>query len=168
MDRIWAPWRFKYLTAGDPPASSSGSIFAGFAESQDDRTNGIIYRGKHSFALLNAFPYAGGHLMVVPYRLTGDIAELNDEELLEINQLVKRCTIWLRKAYSPQGFNIGVNMGMAAGAGIPNHIHWHIVPRWGGDTNFMTVVGETRVLPQSLGETYDLLRSISDGEIVET
>lgn len=107
--------------------------------------------------MLNAFPYTNGHLMVAPYKHTADMGDLDDAELLEINRLVAACLRWLRRAYRPEGFNIGVNLGSVAGAGIPDHIHWHIVPRWAGDTNFVTVVGEVRVLPQDLWESYDRL-----------
>ena len=125
---------------------------------QDDQKNFIVFRGKTAFVMLNAFPYASGHLLVAPFRQVPDIDELNDDELLEINQLVARCTRWLRTAYKPEGFNIGINMGNAAGAGIPVHIHWHVVPRWNGDVSFMTSVGGVRVIPQALEETYARLR----------
>lgn len=126
----------------------------------EDRANLILFRGVNAFVMLNAYPYTNGHLMVAPYRHTAEMGELEDAELLEINQLVARCLKWIGAAYGPDGFNIGVNLGSAAGAGIPTHIHWHIVPRWGGDTNFMTTVGEVRVLPQSLEESYDRLSAI--------
>lgn len=110
--------------------------------------------------MLNAYPYSNGHLMIAPFQHTAEISELGDEALLEINQLLGKCVGWLKEAYNPQGFNIGINLGHVAGAGIPDHIHWHIVPRWAGDTNFMTTIGETRVLPQSLAEAYDRLAEI--------
>ena len=108
---------------------------------------------------MNAFPYTNGHVMVAPFRHTANLNDLSDEELLEINQLVAASVRWIGTAYSPDGFNIGVNLGSAAGAGVPTHVHWHVVPRWNGDTNFMTTVGDVRVLPQSLEESYDRLRS---------
>ncbi len=114
--------------------------------------------------MFNAYPYSNGHLMIAPYQHTGEIGELDDGALLEINQLLADCVRWLRKAYAPAGFNIGVNLGKAAGAGIPDHVHWHIVPRWAGDTNFMTTIAETRVLPQSLADAYDRLKEIIDQE----
>lgn len=113
---------------------------------------------------MNAYPYNNGHLMVAPYRHTSDLEDLSDGELLEIQQLVRDCVRWLSAAYRPEGFNIGVNLGRAAGAGIEDHLHWHIVPRWSGDTNFMPVVGEVRVLPQSLEESYDSIKAIIDSE----
>ena len=154
---LWAPWRMTYVqrpTTGKP----GGDIFVDLPSEQDDQKNFIVFRGKTAFVMLNAFPYASGHLLVAPFRQVPDIDELNDDELLEINQLVARCTRWLRTAYKPEGFNIGINMGNAAGAGIPVHIHWHVVPRWNGDVSFMTSVGGVRVIPQALEETYARLR----------
>jgi len=124
----------------------------------NDAANLILFRGEHAFVMLNRYPYTNGHLMVAPYRHTADMGELNDAELLEINQLVSSAMKWISACYSPDGFNIGVNVGLAGGAGIPTHIHWHIVPRWSGDTNFMTTIGEVRVLPQSLEESWSRLR----------
>jgi ATP adenylyltransferase len=155
-ERLWAPWRIRYIEQGAP---GEGCIFVELPKQHDDRKNLILYRGRHAFVMLNAFPYTNGHLMIAPYRHTADLCDLNDDELLEINQLLAKATRWIREAYSPEGFNIGVNLGSAAGAGIPDHIHWHIVPRWVGDTNFMPVVGEVRVLPQSLEDSYDRLRT---------
>lgn len=138
-------------------APSTGDIFIDLPARNDDRANHILYRGETAFVLLNAFPYTNGHLMVAPYRQVAEIDKLDDAELLEINQLLARAVRWIRAAYKPDGFNIGVNMGSAAGAGIPVHIHWHVVPRWNGDTNFMTSIGEVRVMPQTLEESYDRL-----------
>lgn len=159
-ERIWAPWRLKYIEEAPKAEGESGCIFLDLPAQDDDRTNLILFRGRKAFVMLNAFPYTNGHLMVAPYRHTADITSLDDEELLEINQLVARSVAWITTAYRPDGFNIGVNVGRAAGAGIPTHIHWHIVPRWDGDTNFMGVVGDVRVLPQSLGESYDRLLTV--------
>ena len=156
-ERIWAPWRLPYIENAGP---QEGCIFVDLPAQENDRENLILFRGKTAFVMLNAFPYTNGHLMVAPYKHTADMADLSDEELLEINQLVSRCLFWIKAAYRPEGFNIGINLGKSAGAGIPTHIHWHIVPRWEGDTNFMTTVGEVRVLPQSLEESYDRLREI--------
>ncbi len=115
--------------------------------------------------MLNAFPYTNGHLMVAPYKHTAEMGDLDDAELLEINQLVARSVAWITAVYGPDGFNIGINLGRAAGAGIPNHIHWHVVPRWNGDTNFMTTIGEVRVLPQSLEDSYDRLKEVADRDV---
>jgi ATP adenylyltransferase len=129
-----------------------------------DRDNLILYRGETAFVMLNAYPYTNGHLMVAPYRHTAELNDLSDPELLEIQKLLASSVRWIRSAYHPDGFNIGVNMGSAAGAGIPTHLHWHIVPRWAGDTNFMTTVGEIRVMPQGLTDSYDRLREAVLGD----
>jgi ATP adenylyltransferase len=120
----------------------------------------VLFRGEHAFAMLNAFPYTNGHLMVAPIRHTADMNELTDAELLEIARFVRQCVNLLQEAYHPDGFNIGVNLGRAAGAGIEDHIHWHIVPRWNGDTNFMPVLADVRVIPDSLENTYIKLRQV--------
>lgn len=161
-DVLWAPWRLTYI---EKPAQSSGTgdIFLDLPAENDDRKNSILFRGTTAFVMLNAYPYTNGHLLIAPYRQVADIDLLDDAELLEINQLLAQGVRWLRTAYNPDGFNLGVNMGKAAGAGIPVHIHWHIVPRWNGDTNFMTAVGEVRVMPQSLEASYDRLRGVIDG-----
>jgi len=140
--------------------SGSENIFVDLPAENEDRKNLILHRGEHAFVIMNAFPYTNGHLLIAPLREISDITSLLDPELLEINQLVAKCVGWLRDLYHPDGFNIGVNLGRAAGAGIPQHIHWHVVPRWNGDTNFMTTVGETRVMPQSLEESYEKLLAV--------
>lgn len=161
-ERLWAPWRLKYVeTEAGSKRPGSGCIFVDLPAEDNDRENLILHRGRTAFVILNRFPYTNGHLMVAPYRHTADLQELSDDELLEINQLVTACVRWITAAYRPQGFNIGVNLGVAGGAGIPDHVHWHIVPRWSGDTNFMTTVGDVRVLPQSLEESYDRLLAAS-------
>jgi ATP adenylyltransferase len=160
---LWAPWRMTYIqkpTTGKP----GGDIFVDLPAEQDDTKNLILFRGQFAFVILNAFPYATGHVMVAPYRQISEIDELNDDELLEINQLVAKSIRWLRKAYNPNGFNIGVNMGCAAGAGIPVHVHWHIVPRWNGDINFMTAIGGVRVIPQALEDTFRKLREAVESD----
>jgi len=152
-ERLWAPWRFTYLDSEEEP----GCFFVELPKQNADRENKILFRGKTAFVILNAYPYTNGHVMVAPYRHTAQMHELSDEELLEINQLIARCLSWITQAYKPDGFNIGVNLGVAGGAGVPSHIHWHIVPRWSGDTNYMTTVGEVRVISQSLEDSYDRL-----------
>lgn len=163
-DRMWAPWRFTYLEAPSSGTQPAGCIFVELPAQNKDRENLILFRGKTAFVMFNAYPYSNGHLMIAPYHHTGEIGELSDDTLLEINQLLAACVRWLKKAYNPQGFNIGVNLGKAAGAGIPDHVHWHIVPRWLGDTNFMTTIADTRVLPQSLADAYDGLKAIVEAE----
>lgn len=155
-DQLWAPWRFDYIRKADEK-NAEGCIFVDLPAQDNDRENLILYRGKSAFVILNRFPYTSGHLMVAPYKHTADLTELTDEELLEINQLVTKSVTWISQVFQPHGYNIGVNLGRAGGAGIPSHVHWHIVPRWDGDTNFMTSVGNVRVIPQSLETAYDLL-----------
>lgn len=161
--QLWAPWRFEYIKKADS-TNEEGCIFVDLPSQDNDRENLILFRGETCFVILNRFPYTSGHLMVAPYKHTADLSELDEKELLEINLLVSNSVSWLTKAYQPQGFNIGVNLGEAGGAGIPSHVHWHIVPRWKGDTNFMTTIGESRVLPQSLEDSYDLLLKIIEGD----
>lgn len=158
---LWAPWRLKYI---EQASGEYKNFFLELPTQTDDRKNGIIHRGKTAFVLLNAYPYASGHLMVAPYQETADILGLSDDCLLEIHKLVGRSVKWLTAAYNAHGFNIGVNLGKAAGAGVPTHLHWHIVPRWAGDSNFMSVTAGTRVIPQSLEETYDRLRAVIEAE----
>lgn len=157
---LWAPWRLAYIEK--PAAGGTGDIFVDLPNAGDDAKNFILYRGESAFVLLNAFPYCNGHLMVAPYRQVAEIDGLNDAELLEINQLLAKGARWIKRAYNPEGMNIGVNMGRAAGAGIPIHIHWHMVPRWSGDTNFMTSIGGVRVMPQSLEDSYARLKAEID------
>jgi ATP adenylyltransferase len=155
-ERLWAPWRLEYIRR----PGSDECIFcrAVAAESGGDEANHVVHRGEHCFVLLNAFPYASGHLMVAPYEHVPSIEPLAPEALLELMTLSQRSLAALRDNYGPDGFNLGINEGKAAGAGIEDHVHLHVVPRWGGDTNFMPVVGETRVLPQSLSESWSELR----------
>ena len=161
---LWAPWRMCYIERPST-GEGTGDIFVDLPNEGDDAKNLILFRGETAFVMMNAYPYTNGHLLVAPYRQIADIEGLNDTELLEINQLLARGVQWIRAAYKPDGFNIGVNMGSAAGAGIPIHIHWHIVPRWGGDTNFMTSVGEVRVMPQTLEESYKRLREVIERDV---
>ena len=157
-ENLWAPWRMKYISK----AGGSGNIFVDLVSENNDETNLILLRGKTCFMMLNAFPYTSGHLMVAPYRETNDLTSMSDEELLEIHQFVAKAVKWLQVVFNPQGFNIGVNVGSAAGAGIPVHLHWHVVPRWSGDTNFMTTIGEVRVQPLTLEETYSRMKEAID------
>ncbi len=162
-ERLWAPWRMPYVrTAGK---GDTGCIFCAKPAEQQDDANLIVLRGTHAFAMLNLFPYTSGHLMVAPYRHLPDISGLSDEESLDLWRLTRRCVRALEQVYQPDGFNIGFNIGRAAGAGIEGHLHLHIVPRWHGDTNFMTTIGEVRVLPESLEETYQRLKAaLQEGE----
>lgn len=159
MEVLHAPWRIQYILGPKTPADGSGgSIFTRIAQSSDDEANLVIARGRSCFAMLNNYPYNGGHLMVIPYREVPDFDDLLDDELLEMMKLTRRCQHALTKAMQPHGFNIGVNLGKVAGAGIQEHLHIHIVPRWTGDTNFMPVIGGTNVVPEALKETAAKLR----------
>lgn len=150
MERIWAPWRVQYIMA----EKQEGCIFCDKPQQDNDNENYILYRGDHALIMLNAYPYNNGHLMVAPYSHTADISDLADEELLCVMRLVSLGKQALVKAFAPDGFNIGINMGRTAGAGIEDHIHIHIVPRWNGDTNFMPVIADTKVMPQALSHTF--------------
>jgi ATP adenylyltransferase len=155
-ERLWAPWRLEYIKG--PKADEC--IFCAGPTADDDRAKYILRRGEHCFAMLNAFPYNNGHLMVSPYRHVASIEELDEPALLELMTMTQASLAALREAYAPEGFNLGVNQGKIAGAGVEHHVHLHVVPRWGADTNFMPVIGDTRVLPQSLDDSYhDLTRA---------
>jgi ATP adenylyltransferase len=158
METLCAPWRIEYILA-PKENPGTGSVFARIAQSSDDETNFVIARAKTCFALLNSFPYTGGHLMVVPYKQVPDFYDLTDEEMTDMMRLLRRCQAALTKVMAPQGFNIGVNLGKVAGAGIVEHLHIHIVPRWNGDTNFMPVVANTSVLPEALRDIAAKLRT---------
>ncbi|MCX6360863.1 MAG: HIT domain-containing protein [Armatimonadetes bacterium] len=154
MDRIWAPWRMTYIEGSNKP---DGCIFCDFPEQDRDVELHILHRGERAFVILNAYPYTNGHLMVAPYRHGSDLDDLTVDELQEMMLLTRRCVNALKSAFGPDGFNIGMNMGHVAGAGIADHLHMHIVPRWNGDTNFMAVCGDVRVVPQNLSATYERL-----------
>lgn len=150
-ERLWAPWRLDYIKGPKPDEC----IFCAKPEEDDDRANHIVQRGEHCFAILNAFPYNNGHLMIAPYRHVPSVEELEPDALLELMTMSQSALAALRGAYEPEGFNLGINQGKVAGAGVEHHIHQHIVPRWGADTNFMPVIANTRVLPQSLDDSYE-------------
>ena len=156
MDRLWAPWRLSYVTAA--PAPSTDCIFCDARDSRDHEL--VLFRGRQCFVILNLYPYNNGHLMVVPNRHLCTLESLEEPERNELMALTRLSEMALTEAYHPQGMNIGLNLGKVAGAGIENHLHVHLVPRWSGDTNFMTAVGQTRVLPEDLGETAARLRPI--------
>ena len=157
MERLWAPWRIKYIREVIPIRRPEGCIFCDAARATEDREKLVIFRGTHAFVMLNLFPYNNGHLMVAPYRHVATLEELSDEEGLDLWRLTKCCLRLLRDSMSPDGFNVGVNIGRIAGAGVESHVHVHIVPRWCGDTNFMPVIGETKVIPEAIYDTYDFL-----------
>ena len=156
LDRLYTPWRLAYVTGA---AKAADCVFCAALSSQDADPL-IVFRGSTCFIILNLFPYNNGHVMVVPNRHLASLVEATPDELSEMMELTRRTEIALQEAFSPHGMNMGLNLGKAAGAGVLDHLHLHIVPRWNGDTNFMTVVGQTRVLPQELPVTADKLRPI--------
>ena len=157
MEPLHAPWRIEYILA--PKPALDPSLFARIAQSNDDDANYVIARDRTCFALLNRYPYTGGHSMVVPYKQTSDLNGLTDQELTGLMKLTRRCQAALAQVMKPDGFNIGINLGKCAGAGILEHLHIHVVPRWNGDTNFMPVLANTSVVPQALGELAAQLRA---------
>ncbi|ACS33425.1 HIT family protein [Thermococcus gammatolerans] len=162
MKILWAPWRIEYIRS----PKHKGCIFCDFPRENRDRERLILYRGEHSFVIMNNYPYNPGHVMIAPYRHIGRWEDLRDEELLEIMKLSQLMIRAIKKAMNPDGFNMGVNLGRVAGAGIDDHVHLHIVPRWNGDTNFMPVIADTKVIPESLQEAYDELKK-AIGEVLK-
>ncbi len=158
MEILHAPWRIQYILAPKPPASGD-SLFAQIAQSNDDDAHHVIARDRTCFAVLNTYPYNGGHVMVVPYRQTADLNDLTEEELAGLMKLTRRCVNALMQTMKPDGFNLGMNLGRCAGAGVLEHLHIHIVPRWNGDTNFMPVLAGTHVLPEALTAVAARLRT---------
>ena len=154
MEQIWAPWRIKYIQM----EKTEGCVLCDNPRQSTDAQNYILYRGDKNFIIMNSYPYNPGHLLVSPYRHIASLEQLTDEELNEHFEIVSRSIKILRQVFNPSGFNIGINMGKIAGAGIDDHFHTHIVPRWQGDTNFMPVISNVRVLPEALAETYEKLK----------
>jgi ATP adenylyltransferase len=152
--RLWAPWRLEYIK-GD---KTGECIFCTKPASDDDEASLIPYRGERCFVMLNAFPYTNGHLMIAPYEHTADLQDLDAQTASELMGLTQRSLRALDGAYSPDGYNLGLNLGEIAGAGMADHVHLHVVPRWAGDTNFMPVIADTRVMPQSLADSYRAVR----------
>jgi ATP adenylyltransferase len=148
--KLWAPWRLDFVRG----PKDGECIFCARPQDGDDEAAYIVHRGERSYVMLNAYPYNNGHLMVAPYRHVPSIEELGEAELLELMMLARRGMGALRDVHGPEGFNLGINQGTVAGAGVADHVHLHVVPRWGGDTNFMPVIGSTRVLPQALAESW--------------
>jgi ATP adenylyltransferase len=156
MDYLWTPWRYSYIAAG---AKDDRCIFCDAAEAHDDRKTLIVFRGKKTFVILNRYPYTSGHVMVVPYAHQATLGASEPETLTEMIMTAQRLEGTLETLYHPQGYNVGINIGRAAGAGIAGHLHLHVLPRWIGDVNFMTSVGETRVQPEDLTTTYERLHA---------
>jgi ATP adenylyltransferase len=155
-ERLWAPWRLEYVSHAD---EQEGCVFCA-ARDGEDAEKLVVERAQHAFALLNRFPYASGHLMIAPARHVASLRELDDEEALEIHRLAGAAAAALEEAYRPEGFNLGWNLGRVAGAGIVDHVHLHVVPRWAGDTNFMPVLADVKVLPEHLGRTRERLAAV--------
>ncbi|MFW6127869.1 MAG: HIT family protein [Halobacteriota archaeon] len=154
MDRIFAPWRIRYVLG----PKHQGCIFCEFPKENRDKENLILYRGELNFVIMNRYPYNPGHLLVAPYRHIGDITDLSSDELADMMEKLSTAEKVIRKVMEPDGFNIGINVGSVAGAGMEEHLHAHIVPRWDGDTSFMPVFGDVQVVPEALEETYDKLK----------
>jgi ATP adenylyltransferase len=160
MDRLWAPWRAQYIleSSGKPEADGGCFLCRGLAASaRDDRENLVAWRGEHAAVVLNRFPYNNGHVLVAPNVHKGRLDELEGPELTAPIEAVRRVVGVLDRMMRPQGYNVGLNLGRSAGAGLPGHLHWHVVPRWDGDTNFMPVLGQTKVIVESLHDFYDRL-----------
>jgi ATP adenylyltransferase len=160
VDRLYTPWRYDYIkgSSGEKTGTGSSCVFCTLAAREDDESTFILHRARRNFVVLNVYPYVSGHLMIVPFEHTADFAALPKETSDEMMDLAKRAQGILEEVYHPHGFNLGMNLGQAAGAGVSDHLHLHVLPRWTGDSNFMTTVGETRVIPEDLKTTYDKLR----------
>jgi ATP adenylyltransferase len=156
MDYLWTPWRYQYVTR---PGGTDECVFCAAGSSADDCANLVVHRGEYNYVIVNRFPYTSGHLMVVPFAHVSTLLETSVDAATEMMMLARRCEKHLREVYRPEGLNFGINLGKSAGAGIAGHLHMHALPRWTGDTNFMTVVGETRVLPEDLKITWERVRA---------
>ena len=161
MDYLWSPWRYRYVASAD---RAEGCIFCRKAAEHNDAENLIVFRGERNFVLLNLYPYTSGHMMVAPYEHVARLQDAAAETATEMMLIARRAEMHLRAVYRPEGVNLGMNIGKAAGAGIADHIHMHVLPRWTADANFMTTVGETRILPEDLAATYEKLsRAFAEG-----
>jgi ATP adenylyltransferase len=162
VDILWSPWRYDYIKSGsseEKRRALAPCIFCAIQEAtSDDESNFVLYRGRYNFVVLNIYPYISGHLLIIPYAHLGELDAVPKETTDELMDLTKRSQTLLRETYNPHGFNLGMNLGRAAGAGVADHIHLHIMPRWMGDSNFMSTIGETRVIPEDLSTTYGKLR----------
>ncbi|HEY9284883.1 MAG TPA: HIT domain-containing protein [Pyrinomonadaceae bacterium] len=163
MDRLWTPWRYQYISgaAAEETADGEACVLCRLArDEQEDEQNFVLHRAARNYVVLNLYPYTSGHLMIAPYLHEASLDALDKETTDELMDLAKRAQTALRDAYRPHGFNLGMNLGRVAGAGVAGHVHLHALPRWAGDANFMSVVGETRVLPEDLPATYKRLREL--------
>lgn len=159
MNQLWAPWRLAYVAADKSSAEAGRCFLCDGLVDADDRGRLIVHRGRECFVILNRYPYNNGHVLVAPNRHKGKLDQLSTEEIVESQQLLARLVEIFDALMKPDGYNIGLNLGKAAGAGLPGHLHWHLVPRWEGDTNFMPVIADVKVIVQSLDATYELLAS---------
>ncbi|OFW10469.1 MAG: HIT family hydrolase [Acidobacteria bacterium RIFCSPLOWO2_12_FULL_59_11] len=155
MDYLWTPWRYQYVAQ---PVSPQGCVLCLKMQENKDEENLVLYRGLNNYVLLNLFPYTSGHLMIAPYAHIGQLSGVDDATWIEMMELTRKAEQSLQKTYQPDGINLGMNLGKSAGAGIADHIHMHVLPRWHADSNFLSVIGETRVLPETLSETYRKLK----------
>jgi len=158
MEHIWSPWRYNYIATADKKA---GCVFCLILEGSDEN-NYVVHRARFNFVILNLYPYTSGHLMVVPYKHEASLADVDEETTTEMIRLAARAQKALESEYNPDGFNMGMNLGRSAGAGVADHLHLHVVPRWTGDANFVSIIGETRVLPEDLATTYQKLKKHFD------
>lgn len=157
-EQIWAPWRLSYVAA--PKSEPAGGCFlCRYRDDTDDAANLVLWRGSEVLTVLNRFPYNNGHLLIAPREHKAELEQLTDAEALECQRQLQQMTALLKRVLRAEGFNIGLNLGHVAGAGLPGHLHWHLVPRWSGDTNFMPVVGNVKVIPQSLQALYEVLQA---------
>ena len=164
MNHLWSPWRMEYI---ENHSKDEECVFCSAQSQEDSAENLIAYRGQRAYVILNRYPYTSGHLMVVPFEHKATLEELDPLTRAEMMELTALCMTVLREVYNPQAFNMGANIGEAAGAGVKEHVHIHVVPRWAGDTNFMSVLGESRVLPESLANTYQRLKQGFEGLSME-
>jgi len=164
MDYLWTPWRYQYVTAAGAPGEC---VFCAAVKAPDDRAALVVHRAMRNLVLLNRFPYTSGHVMVIPYDHVATLEDVNEQTLEEMMLLARVTEKHLRAIYHPDGLNIGINIGRAAGAGIASHLHVHILPRWVGDTNFMTTIGETRVMPEDLQVTWEKLKAAFEAATVD-
>ena len=158
MDRLWSPWRYRYVSSLSGETASNACIFCTQPAAKDDEGHFIVLRAERNFVMLNLYPYTNGHLLIAPYEHVAKLADAQPETMVEMMRLAVRCEVALRKLYSPDGINLGMNLGEAAGAGVAGHIHMHLLPRWSGDASFMSTIAETRVLPEELKITYQRLK----------
>lgn len=162
MQHLWSPWRSQHIERMTDPTNAPAdgpSIFARLAAEDQDAKNFIVWRGRTVFVIMNLYPYNNGHLLIVPFRQVADYEALTTDEQSEIAATIARCIRWLRHALNPDGFNVGMNLGTAGGAGVPDHLHVHVVPRWAADTNFMSTLADVRVVPEAMEQTYRKLRA---------